>query len=408
MRRHGALRVLLLSTEYPPETGWGGIGTYTYNMARALAERGHEVHVLSVAPRQRERHYRDDDVHVHRFPNRELWKMRGLRSAPMPVPHLEQAVSTYLAYRRLSIDFDIIEYPEWLAEGLFFPLLQKKPTVAHLHTSLALNTQIGGLKEGVPGRFAAFLEGMSVGRADVITSPSQALLDWTTKRFRLRNHRAVIIPHPFPIGQQTPTPAPLEDFPESEILFVGRMQFKKNPEVIVRAAESVREKIPQARFTFAGGTSFRAGVTYREWLTHLAAAHGVANQVHFTGHLSRQEIDALQRAASVIVVPSRWENFPYVLLEAMMAARPIVAGRAGGIPEIIRDGETGLLVDPEDTQGWAEALIALLRDRQRACQMGQRAREHALDRFDPAKIAAQREATYQEAMALHKARSGGS
>ena len=130
----------------------------------------------------------------------------------------------------------------------------------------------------------------------------------------------------------------------------------------------------------------------------------MVNGIHFTGHLSRQEIDALQRAASVIVVPSRWENFPYVLLEAMMAARPVVAGRAGGIPEIIRDGENGLLVDPEDTQGWAEALIALLSDPERARQMGLRAREDALDRFDPAKIAAQRETIYREAIRLHHRR----
>lgn len=68
MSEERALRILFLSTEYPPETGWGGIGTYTYNMAKALAERGHQVHVLSVAPGKPERHYLDGLVHVHRFP----------------------------------------------------------------------------------------------------------------------------------------------------------------------------------------------------------------------------------------------------------------------------------------------------------------------------------------------------
>ena len=85
-----------------------------------------------------------------------------------------------------------------------------------------------------------------------------------------------------------------------------------------------------------------------------------------------------------------------------MAARPIVASRAGGLSEIIRDGETGLLVDPEDTEGWADALIALLIDPDRARQMGARAQEDALDRFHPAKIAAQREAVYHQAIALHQ------
>ncbi len=402
MSEQRALSILFLSTEYPPETGWGGIGTYTYNMAKALAKRGHEVHVLSAAPHQPERHYLDGLVHVHRFPQRELWKVRRVRSAPMPIPHLEKAFSTYMAHRRLGIQFDVVEYPEWSAEGLFFSLLRNKPTVAHLHASLPLRAQQGGIKTSIPARLAGYVEGLSIRRADTITSPSQALADWTTNHYRLGHRPVVVIGHPAPAPNEISDVVPVEASGQERVLFVGRLEFNKNPEVIVRAARSVCEKVREAEFIFAGGSRLREGVDYREWLTELAGEYGVSTRIHFAGHQQRQEVDALQRAASIIVVPSRWENFPNVVQEAMIAARPIVASRVGGIPEMIRDGETGLLVHPEDPEGWAQALVALLTDPERARQFGLRAREDALDRFDPAKIVAQREAVYYEAMALHQ------
>jgi glycosyltransferase involved in cell wall biosynthesis len=404
MSEERALRILFLSTEYPPETGWGGIGTYTHNMAKALAERGHEVHVLSVAPRQPERHYLDGQVHVHRFPQRQLWKLPGVRRAPMPIPHLEKAFSTYMAHRRLAIEFDVIEYPEWAAEGLLFSLRREKPTVAHLHASLPLRAQVGGTKGSAPSRLAGYLEGLSIRRADTITSPSQALADWTTNHFRLGHRPIVVIRHPAPAPNEISDALPVEASGQSRVLFVGRLEFNKNPELIVRAAKSVCEKVAEAEFIFAGGNAPPDGVDYQEWLTRLAEDCGVASRIHFIGHQQRQGVEALQRAASIIVVPSRWENLPNVVTEAMIAARPIVASRVGGIPEMISDGDTGLLLDPEDTEGWAEALIYLLSDPEHARQMGQRAREDALTRYHPHTIAAQREAVYREAIAAHEAR----
>jgi glycosyltransferase involved in cell wall biosynthesis len=404
MSEQGALSILFLSSEYPPETGWGGIGTYTYNMAKALAQRGHEVHVLSVAPGQPERHYLDGLVHVHRFPQRELWKLRSVRSAPMPIPHLEKALSTYLAHRRLGIEFDVIEYSEWSAEGLLFSLLRNKPTVAHLHASLPLRAQQSGIKTSIPARLAGYLEGLSIRRADTITSPSQALADWTTNHYRLEHRPVVVIRHPAPAPNEISDVVPVEASGQKRVLFVGRLEFNKNPEVIVRAAKSVCGRLGEAEFIFAGGSRLREGVQYREWLTELAGEYGVSTRIHFAGHQERQEVEDLQRSATIIVVPSRWENFPSVVMEAMIAARPIVASRVGGIPEMIRDGETGLLVDPEDREGWAQALIALLTDPERACRMGQQAQEDALDRFHPAKIAAQRETIYREAIRLHQKR----
>ncbi len=400
-KKPSELRILFLSEEYPPETGWGGIARSTHSTAHALAHRGHDVHVLSAVRSQRERHYKDDDVYVHRSDVRDLFRVGRRRWAAVSARHLERALATYLASQRLGIQFDVVEYPECGAEGLFFSLRRKWATVATLHTSWPLLVEQSGHEGGVSDRVAAYLEGLSVRRADMITSPSQAMADWTRETFRLRSRPVSIVPHPAPIHAKTASREFVETLREGKVVFVGRLEFNKNPDVIVRAAKTVCQKVLGAEFTFAGGAKLRDGVDYQEWLTRLADAYGVAGRVHFAGHLERQDVDALQRSASVLVVPSRWENFPYVLLEAMTAARPIVASRVGGIPEMIRDGETGLLVDPEDTEGWAQAIIALLTDHEQARQMGLRAQVDALDRFDPDKIAAQREAIYREAIRLH-------
>jgi glycosyltransferase involved in cell wall biosynthesis len=404
MKTTGKLRILFLSEEYPPETGWGGIARSTHNTAHALARRGHEVHVLSAVRSQQERHYKDEDVYVHRLGVADLFKLGKWRWAAVSARCLERALATYRGCRRLGIQFDVVEYPECGAEGLFFSLSRKWPTVAHLHTPLVLLVEHSGHKGGVSDRVAGYLEGLSVRRADMITSPSQALADWTRERFHLKNHRISVIPYPAPVQDQTTNAVPVEASGQSRVLLVGRLEFNKNPEVIVRAAKQVLEKVTEAEFIFAGGTKLRDGVDYQHWLTDLAEKCGVASRMHFLGHQERQDVAALQRTASVIVVPSRWESLGYVVLEAMIAARPIVASRVGGIPEVIRHGETGLLVDPEDTGGWAQAIIALLTDHERARQMGIRAREDALDRFDPATIAAQRETIYREAIRLHHRR----
>ncbi len=144
------LRILFLSQEYPPETGWGGIATYVQITARALAHRGHEVHVLSTVEGQAERHYRDQDVHVHRF-GQWLWPPFDERiryRVPLTRQRIRTAVSNYFACRRLRLKVDIVEAPEWMAEGLAFSFVRQCPVVTHLHGSLANWLRGNGLGSG--------------------------------------------------------------------------------------------------------------------------------------------------------------------------------------------------------------------------------------------------------------------
>ncbi|MDW8339549.1 MAG: glycosyltransferase, partial [Thermoleophilia bacterium] len=97
--------------------------------------------------------------------------------------------------------------------------------------------------------------------------------------------------------------------------------------------------------------------------------------VHLPGRVG--DVAWWYRRASVVVHPARWEGFGLALLEAMLCARPIVAAAASAVPELVVDGETGLLVPPEDVEALAEAIVALLDDPERAAALGEAGRARA-------------------------------
>jgi starch synthase len=121
-------------------------------------------------------------------------------------------------------------------------------------------------------------------------------------------------------------------------------------------------------------------------------------RVVFWGHVAHADLPAHYRRAAVCVVPSRWDNSPNTVYEAMGCGTPVVASRVGGIPELVVDGETGLLVPPDDPAALAEAVTTLLADPDRRARMGCTARQQALARFEAATIAAQTLELYRAAL----------
>jgi glycosyltransferase involved in cell wall biosynthesis len=124
---------------------------------------------------------------------------------------------------------------------------------------------------------------------------------------------------------------------------------------------------------------------------------GFADRVIMAGY--RDDVPALMHALDVLVLPSIVEGFGYVLVEAMAAGKPVVATRASSIPEIVRDGETGLLVDTHAPEMLAGALIEMLDDPGRARAMGQRGREVMLETFTLEKMIDRTEAAFRSQVA---------
>src|SRR5215471_18175181 len=100
--------------EYPPETGGGGIGSFVKSISGALAAFGHEVHVLSCVPGQVESNFLDNSVHVHRRGQLRIRGIGRLARAPGAASRIRGAVSNWVSYRRIGVNFDVVEAPDWM------------------------------------------------------------------------------------------------------------------------------------------------------------------------------------------------------------------------------------------------------------------------------------------------------
>jgi len=164
------------------------------------------------------------------------------------------------------------------------------------------------------------------------------------------------------------------------LTFVGRIQPLKAPDVLLRAAAELLARRPELRselvVQIVGGPS-GSGLDRPESLHELAASLGITDVVRFLPPQGGEGLTRVYRAADVVAVPSYNESFGLVALEAQASGTPVVAAGVGGLSVVVRDGESGLLVPGHGTGQWAEALGALLQDRERRERMANAAVEQA-------------------------------
>ena len=168
--------------------------------------------------------------------------------------------------------------------------------------------------------------------------------------------------------------------------FVGRLTGQKGVDVLLNAFAIVHRALPMARLLLIGDGP------QRDALAVLAGGLQISAAVHFAGW--REDARAQMAALNVLAIASRWEGFGLVTLEAMQAGVAVVASRVSALPEIVLDGETGLLVPAANAAKLAAALLALLQDPQRAMQLGENGRLRAAQLFTVKQMAVQHAALY--------------
>ncbi len=238
----------------------------------------------------------------------------------------------------------------------------------------------------VKGSVANALDGWALrGRTAAVIAVSQEL----AARFRSRLGRTPL--HTIPNGVVCPPVPPAVPPHPPRLVFCGRLAPVKRVDRLIRALAVIRAAVPEAELWIVGTGSEEPA------LRALARSVGVSEAVQFCGW--RPDVPDLLAQSDVVVMSSRHEGLPMIVLEAGAAGKPVVAPRVGGIPEAVRDGETGVLVDDATPTALAAACVSVLQDRARADAMGRAARQHVATNFSVEAMTAATSALYTAVLA---------
>jgi glycosyltransferase-like protein len=153
------------------------------------------------------------------------------------------------------------------------------------------------------------------------------------------------------------------------VLFVGGLEPRKGLEHLIQAMEQVVRVMPEARLISVAKTGFR-GTDEERWYRDLAARLGIADNVEFHESVSQETLLGFYSDCSLVVLPSKTEGWGLSLMEGMACGKPVVATKVGGIPELVRDGVDGILVEAGDEDALARSIIRLLGDPSLRKRMG--------------------------------------
>ena len=389
------MRIGLLSYEYPPETGQGGIGTYTWTQAQALARAGHEVHVLAgsttLGATSSER---DGEVTVWRDGGsraaHRLGALLGALGWWWSRNRLENGLRMRRLLRRVGSRraLDVVEVPECGAEGLFLDRRWERRKVVRFHSPAELIMPFYATRPG-DRRLCARLERRGFRHAAAATSCSRFLAREVAARLAFPQPVVTV-----PNGIDLAAAGRASGFDlraaigaaanEPVVLFAGRFEPRKGsgllcelvPELLARRA---------LRFVVVGEDLF--GEAGGE-LSARCRKRQCEGALHLLGRRPLSDVRAAMRQADVVLLPSRWENAPYTVLEAMAAGAPLVVSRVGGVPEMVEDGREALLAADQDVTAHLAAVERLLDDRELALRLGAAARARAEREFTADQMAA--------------------
>jgi alpha-maltose-1-phosphate synthase len=377
----GRLRVALLTREYPPEV-YGGAGVHVTYLARELAP----LVDLTVHCQGADR----PDAVAH-----QPWDLLAEANQAL------QVISTDLSMTAAAGSAQLVHSHTWYANlgGHLAALLYGIPHVMTMHSLEPLRPwkaeQLGG-----GYRLSSWCERVSAASAAAVVAVSDGMrADIMAAYPEIPAERIRVIRNGIDTTEYHADPGTdvLErhgvDTSRPYVIFVGRITRQKGVPVLLRAASAL---VPEAQLVLCAGQpdtpELAAEVT--ELVGGLRASR--SGVVWIPEMLPKQEVIQLLTHAAVFACPSVYEPLGIVNLEAMACGTAVVGSRTGGIPEVVADGETGLLVPPGEPQALAEALNALILDPDRAAAMGQAGRKRVVAEFGWAAIAAQTAALYAE------------
>ena len=391
-----------------------GISTYVSNLTKQLKLLGHHTTVLADTVAKG---YHNPQVYdlesvrtlIGRRPmNRVrygLWRRLASHSANSHL-YRQAMVTTFsraIADQRISI-FEIEEsfgWARWLSKASLVPICVR------LHGPWFEVGPALGLPENASFRARVEQERRAILSADAVTAPSCHILEKTRTFYGLNLENAEVIPNP---AEPAAHHWQLSQADHKRILFVGRFDRLKGGDLVVDAFARILKEEPEARLSFVGpdrGCRTDNGDTWQieQYIRHRLPGALETKRVEWLGAQPFSALAQLRRQALVCVICSRYETFPYTVIEAMALGCPIVAATVGGIPEIIRNESNGLLHQQSDPEDLACKVVSLLKNPTWAAHLGQKAADDCCRYYHPEVVAAHTVHFYESV--LRRASQGG-
>jgi D-inositol-3-phosphate glycosyltransferase len=364
----------------------GGMNVYVRELTRQLGQLGVHVDVFTRSQDEHVPHvlhdlgYGNRVVHIPAGPETPLAKEELARF----IPEFAQQILHFADLKGLS--YDLIHSHYWMS-GIAAQDLKAKwgvPVIQMFHTLGLMKQRVARQPGEAEGEYR--LQGerqvMQMSERIVAATPAElAQLQWL---YQLDTSKVVVIPPGVDLSRFYPIPpdeakevigvAPCERV----ILFVGRIEALKGIDTLIQALASLRRKGLIVCLSVIGGEpeGGQAG-SEMERLQDLCRQAGLADLVAFLGKKGQDTLPYYYSAAEVVVVPSHYESFGMVALEAMACAAPVVVSQVGGLAYLVQDGVNGFSVPVDDAQALADRLALLLTDPQLRQELGRRAAESA-------------------------------
>jgi len=364
----------------------GGIGTYMLHLAHLLSNVGHRVTVFSATQSHTQVAVRQEKEFInYLIPAADTVFFRS---------EVLKLFKTYIKDNRV----DVIESPEVGACALYiketYPSI---PLVIKMHTPGVLITKISNTYQSVFTKLryiaGAFLRGrFDLGfwskadlnkesnpeyricqLADHLLSPSAALKDWAVRYWQLPEQKIRILPNPISADQKMFS-FPISNRPQT-ICFIGKLTVLKGMIAFTPAIKEILLRHSDYKIIIVGRDEALNDTvpSMKAWM--LNQLEMVKEYVVFTGAVEMGKVLEILSQSRICIVPSLWENYPNVVLEAMVSGCTVAAADRGGITELIENGKTGLLFDPLKPSSIVAAIDKLLNDEQKRLQLATAARE---------------------------------
>jgi glycosyltransferase involved in cell wall biosynthesis len=304
--------------------------------------------------------------------------------------------------------YDVIDFPDYAAEGFAFQLDRveddRAAVVVHLHGSLQMFAErIGWPEPGDPlHHLGTFMEATSIAGADRLLAASRSIAEFTAARAEIPHEQIDVVEGAVDSVAFAPADpragnagdGPARDRPV-RLLFVGNLTENKGVHTVFGAFLRLAPGHPGLSLVVAGAGDDHIAESMRAE----AAAAGLGDRLEILGFVEHEQLPGLYRSADLLAAPSQFEGgLGMVYLEAMACGVPVIAAAAGGAAEAVVDGETGILLERGDSEATTAAIAELLADPARRARMGAAARLHVEHHFSPERYAERVAAAYERAI----------